>query len=161
MDVLSRAFAVKGEDGEIIHLVGTHVDITLRKKTEEELKKLSRAVEYSPSAVYITGLDGNIEYINPKFAETTGYTWEETIGNSPAMLQSGETSDAIYVDMWETITSGGEWKGEFNNRKKDGSLYRARNSISGIRNNEGDITLYVALQEDVTREYELSEQLSY
>jgi diguanylate cyclase (GGDEF)-like protein/PAS domain S-box-containing protein len=147
---------------EIMAYIGNQLGRVIeRKQAEEKLQKLSRAVENSSSAVYITDLYGNIEYINPKFTEITGYTWEETAGKNPAILQSIKTSDTIFADMWETITSGEEWKGEFYNRKKDGSLYRARNSISGIRNNEGEITHYVAIQEDVTHEHELSKQLKY
>jgi diguanylate cyclase (GGDEF)-like protein/PAS domain S-box-containing protein len=136
-------------------------DITERKQTEGELQKLSRAVESSSSAVYITNLEADIEYVNPKFTEITGYAREDVIGQNPRLLQSGETPKAVYADLWDTITSGGEWKGEFYNRKKNGCIYRARNSISGIRNNEGEITHYVAITDDVTHEYELSEQLSY
>jgi diguanylate cyclase (GGDEF)-like protein/PAS domain S-box-containing protein len=137
------------------------IDITDRKQVEEELQKLSRAVEYSSSSVYITDLKGKIEYINPKFTEVTGFSKEEAIGKSTSILQSGETSDVVYADMWKTISLGGEWKGEFHNRKKNGCIYRARNSISGVRNNEGHITHYVAIQEDVSFEYELTEQLNY
>ncbi len=151
--------AVPFGERNFLHVVWR--DITERKQAEEELQKLSRAVEYSSSAVYITDLDGNIEYINPKFTEITGYAKEDAIGLNPRILQSEQTPEVVYEGLWKTITSGGEWKGELHNRKKDGSIYRARNSISGIRNNEGDITHYVAIQEDVTHEYELSEQLSY
>jgi diguanylate cyclase (GGDEF)-like protein/PAS domain S-box-containing protein len=151
--------AVPFGERKFLHVVWR--DITERKQAEEKLQKLSRAVESSSSAVYITDLKGKIEYINPKFTEVTGFSTEEAIGKSTSILQSGETSDVVYADMWKIISSGGEWKGEFHNRKKNGCSYRARNSISGIRNNEGHITHYVAIQEDVTLEHELSEQLSY
>jgi diguanylate cyclase (GGDEF)-like protein/PAS domain S-box-containing protein len=136
-------------------------DITERKQADEELQKLSRAVEYSSSAVFTTDLEGNVEYINPKFTEITGYTKEDIIGKNPRLLNSGETLEEVYDDLWATITTGGEWKGEFHNRKKDGSLYWSRNSISGVKNSEGVVTHYVAIQEDITHEYELNVQLSY
>jgi diguanylate cyclase (GGDEF)-like protein/PAS domain S-box-containing protein len=159
--VWEQGRGVFDENNEIIALEGFITDITELKQAEEELLKLSRAVEYSPSAVYITDLDGNIEYINPKFTEITGYSSEEVIGENPRILNSGEIPEEIYTDMWETITSGKDWKGEFRNRKKDGSLYWARNAISCVKNREGKVTHYIALQEDATHEYELSEQLSF
>jgi diguanylate cyclase (GGDEF)-like protein/PAS domain S-box-containing protein len=136
-------------------------DISERKQAEEELQKLSRAVESSSAAVMMTDIDGNIEYVNPKFTEITGYTKEEVIGKNPRFLRSGETPEGIYDKLWEAITSGGEWKGEIYNRRKDGSLYWSRISISGVKDAKGDITHYIAIQDDVTHEYELSEQLSH
>ena len=136
-------------------------DISERKYAENELQKLSRAVESSSSSVIITDHLGNIEYVNPKFTETTGYQKEDVIGQSPSILQSGENPDSVYNDLWQTISSGQEWKGEFHNKKKDDSYYWARNSISGVKNDEGEITHYICIQDDVTHEYELSEKLSY
>lgn len=148
------------QDQEIL-FVAIVMDISERKQTEEQLKKLVRAVEYSSTAVYITDLNGDIEYINPKFTKITGYTNEEIIGENPRILSSGETPEEVYAALWETISSGKEWQGIFHNRKKDGSLYWARNSISGVKNAKGEISHYIAIQEDVTYEYELSEQISY
>ena len=136
-------------------------DITERKQAEEELQKLSRAVEASSSIVIITDLDGNIEYVNPKYSEVTGYAKEETLGLNPRILKSREMPDTVYAELWETITSGKEWKGELHNRKKDGSLYWCRVSISCVKDAKGEITHYIGIQEDVTHEYELSKQLSH
>jgi diguanylate cyclase (GGDEF)-like protein/PAS domain S-box-containing protein len=127
----------------------------------EELQKLSRAVESSSSAVYITDLAGRIEYINPKFTEITGYTNKDVKHRPTDLLNSGQTPAAVYEDLWSTISSGGDWKGELYNRKKDGSYYWARLSITSIKDLKGDITHYVAIQEDVTHEYELSERLNH
>lgn len=137
------------------------IDITERKQAEEELNKLSRAVEFSSSAVIMTDREGEIEYINPKFTEVTGYTKEEIIGQNPRILKSGETLDSVYDELWETITAGGEWKGKIHNRKKDGSFYWSRVSISGIKDARGNITHFIGIEEDVTHEHELSERLSY
>ena len=127
----------------------------------DELQKLSRAVESSSSAIFITNLEGLIEYINPKFTEITGYTKEDTEDQFSTILKSGVTPREVYDDLWQTLHSGGDWKGELYNRKKDGSCYWARTSIASIKNSNGVITHYVAIQEDVTHEYELSEKLSY
>lgn len=136
-------------------------DITARKQAEEERRKLSRAVESSSSVVIITDLKGVIEYVNPKFSEVTGYTRDEVIGLSPRLLKSGESDSSVYADLWATISSGGEWKGELHNRKKDGSFYWARDSISGVKNSQGQITHYIGIQDDVTHEFELHERLGF
>jgi diguanylate cyclase (GGDEF)-like protein/PAS domain S-box-containing protein len=134
------------------------VEIT---KAKTKMHKLSRAVESSSSAVIITDTGSNIEYVNPKFSEVTGYTREEITGQNLRVLQSGETPDAVYDDLWTSITSYGEWKGEFHNRKKDGSFYWCRNSISCVKDETGEITNFISIQDDMTHEHELSEQLSY
>ncbi len=152
---------VKNSEGEITHYISIQDDVSEQMKVEEELLKLSRAVEASSSAVIITDDEGNIEYVNPKFSEVTGYTKDEAMGQNPRILKSGETADTIYDDLWETITSGREWKGEFHNRKKDGGYYWGHATISGVRDTTGKITHYVGIQDDVTYEYELAEQLSY
>ena len=111
----------------------TYHSFKSQKHLIDELKKLSRAVEYSSSAVIITDTDGNIEYVNPKFTEITGYTKEEAIGQNFRILKSGETLDGVYDDIWAMITSGMEWKGKLRNQKKDGGLYWSRASISGVK----------------------------
>ncbi len=130
-------------------------------ESRDELQKLSHAVESSSSAVIITDIKGDIEYVNPKFTEVTGYTKKEAIGVNPRILKSGQTEEKVYHDLWETILAGKEWKGEFHNRKKDGGFYWGRATISGIKDTEGNITHFIGIQNDVTQEYELSEQLSY
>ncbi len=125
-------------------------DITDRKNAEEELKKLSRAVEQSPASVVITDLNGNIEYVNPKFIEVTGYGTEEAIGQNPRILSSGRQSPEYYQEMWKTLKDGNEWHGEFENKRKDGKHYWAKASISPIVNQRGEITHFVASQEDIT-----------
>ena len=130
-------------------------------ESSKELHKLSRAVEASSSIVIITNTDGEIEYVNPKFTEITGYTKEEALGKNPRFLKSGETPESVYKNLWETISSGEEWKGEFHNRKKDGSYYWGRSSFSSVKDANGNITHFLSIQEDVTLEYELTEQLNY
>ncbi len=132
-----------------------------RTHTEEELQTLSRAVQASSSAILITNRNGDIEYVNPKFAETTGYSREEVLGQNPRFLKSGETPRTVHADLWETIIAGREWKGEFHNMRKDGSLYWSRTSVSGVKDTNGNIAHFIGIQDDVTHEYELTEQLSY
>ncbi len=144
-----------------IQLRGVILDISERKQVDDELQKLSRAVEASSSVVIITNADGHIEYTNPIFTEVTGYSKEDAIGQNPRFLKSGKSSDSVYVDLWKSITSGYDWKGEFLNQKKDGSLYRVRTSISCVKDTNGRISNFVGIQDDITHEYELTEQLNY
>jgi len=104
-------------------ILGVSRDITDRKIASDQLRKLSRAVEQSPVSIIITDLSGNIEYVNPRFTEQTGYTSLEVIGQNPRFLKSGYTTIPEYKKLWEVITSGGKWRGELYNKHKDGSFF--------------------------------------
>ena len=136
-------------------------DITKRKKVEEELTKLSSAVEHSPATVVITNPDGVIEYINPKFSETSGYSSKEAIGEKPTLLKSGLMAAEIYEDLWQTILAGKEWRGELLNKKKDGEMFWEDTSISPIFDDDGKIAHFVAVQEDVTKLKKAHEKLRH
>ncbi len=125
-------------------------DITERRRAEHDLRKLYRAIEQSPVSVVITDINGAIEYVNPKFTQVTGYTFEEALGENPRILKSGTTPPEVYADLWQTILAGNEWQGEFYNRKKDGSCYWEAASISPITSSDGSITRFVAVKEDIT-----------
>jgi len=129
------------------------IDAT-RAKTE-----LLAAVEQSTSSVVITDLRGNIEYVNPKFTELTGYTLEEALGKNPRILKSGDSPAELYEQLWRTITSGGEWRGEFHNKKKNGELYWESAVISAIRNAQGVMTKFLAVKEDITERKRAEERL--
>src|SRR5271157_4848320 len=129
------------------------IDAT-RAKTE-----LLAAVEQSTSCVIITDLRGNIEYVNPKFTELTGYTLQEALGKNPRILKSGESPAEMYEQLWRTITSGGEWRGEFHNKKKNGELYWESAVISPIRNAQGVTTKFLAVKEDITERKRAEERL--
>ncbi|MDO8958764.1 MAG: PAS domain S-box protein, partial [Rhodocyclaceae bacterium] len=118
--------------------------------TDLALRKLAQADEQSPESIVITGLDGTIEYINAAFSEVSGYAAEELQGQNPRILQSGKTPPTTYVAMWDALTQGQPWKGEFINRKKDGSEYVEFAIITPIRQSDGRISHYVAVKEDVT-----------
>jgi PAS domain S-box-containing protein len=128
------------------------VNILKRKRAEEELRKLSQAVEQSPASIAITDLLGNIEYVNPAFCVMTGFTKEELIGKNPRVLKSGFTSEDEYRKLWATITEGGTWTGEFCNKRKNGELFWERSCIAPIKDNRGAIRFFVAIKEDITRQ---------
>ncbi len=117
---------------------------------EDTVRTLSRAVEQSPVSVVITNQDGLIEFVNPRFCQVTGYTYDEVVGLRPSVLKSGYTSDADYRVLWQTITVGGTWTGTFLNKKKNGDHYWEQASISPIRDESGAITHFVAVKEDIT-----------
>jgi two-component system cell cycle sensor histidine kinase/response regulator CckA len=130
-----------------------------RREAEEELQKLSLAVEQSPVSIVITDLNGNIEFVNPKFCQITGYSPEEVIGKNPRILKSGETSPEDYERIWAVITSGEVWHGDFHNKKKNGELFWESTTISPVKDREGTITHYMAIKEDITERKKLEEQL--
>ncbi len=134
-------------------------ELAERIKAEEHLRKLSVAVEQNPASIVITDTKGTIEYVNPHFTKLTGYTLDEVVGKNPKFLKTGETSKEEYKQLWETILAGGEWRGEFHNRKKDGDLYWELAMIAPIRDNSYAITHFVAIKEDITERKQLEGQL--
>ncbi|OIQ98498.1 cyclic di-GMP phosphodiesterase Gmr [mine drainage metagenome] len=121
-----------------------------RQAAETELHKLAQAVEQSPESIAITDLYANIEYVNESFVRNAGYSREELIGQNQRMLQSGNTSQSVYDELWKDLKEGKTWKGEFYNQRKDGSEYIEHAIISPIRQPDGRITHYVAIREDIT-----------
>ena len=133
-------------------------DISERKLAENQLQKLSTAVEQSPAVVVITDPLGDIEYVNPMFTQLTGYSAEEVRGKNPRILQSGLLQKELYQDLWQTILSGRIWRGEFQNRKKNGELFWETAVISALLNN-GTITNFVAVKADVTEQKQYLQEL--
>ena len=130
-----------------------------RKRSEEQLRKLSLAVEQSSNIVLITNTEGVIEYVNPKFTEVTGYSANEAIGRTPALFNSRLTSDQQYREFWDALMASGEWHGEFLNRKKNGELFWCEEDIAPIHDSIGKITHFVAVETDITERRKTAEQL--
>ena len=146
-------------DGRRKGLLVNGRDITELINKQRELIKLQRAVEQAPVSIVITDIDGNIQYVNPKFTEVSGYTFEEIIGKNPKVLKSERTDPSIYVELWNTILPGERWNGEFINKKKNGEIYYEEAIISSIRNEEGIITNFVAVKEDITEKKKTADKL--
>ncbi|RUM45594.1 MAG: hypothetical protein DSY80_03125, partial [Desulfocapsa sp.] len=125
-------------------------DITARTRMDEQLRKLSRAVEQSHSTIVITDLNGDIEFVNPSFTRTTGYSAEEILGKNARIVKSGCQDKSFYREMWDTLKQDKVWKGEIRNKRKDNSLFWEYSTISPVKNEKGDITHYVAIKEDIT-----------
>jgi PAS domain S-box-containing protein len=125
-------------------------DISGRRRAEQQLRMLSRAVDQSPASIVITDLTGRIEYVNAAFTTVTGYEPGEVLGKNPRVLKSGTMPPVHYGELWRTILDGREWRGEFSNRRKNGEVYWETASISPIRDVRGDITHFLAIKEDIT-----------
>ncbi len=139
--------------------IGTAFDVTERKLAEEELRKYSRAVEQSPASVVITNTKGEIEFVNHKFCNITGYSKKEVIGKNLRILKSGFYGREYYKNLWNTILGGRDWKDEILNKKKSGELYWENEIISSIINHEGKITHFIAVKEDITEKKKMVEDL--
>jgi PAS domain S-box-containing protein len=143
------------KDNKVVSVLGLSIIITKQKMAELELRKVSRAVEQGPASVVITDINGNIDYVNEKFCDLTGYSKEEVIGKNPSILSSGNHDKKFYEDLWNTILSGKNWSGEMQNTKKNGELYWESALISPLINSNGDITNFVAVKEDITEKKKL------
>jgi len=130
-----------------------------RKLAEDELRKLSQAVEQSPSSIVITDMDARLEYVNEAFVRATGYSREEAIGQNPRMLHSGKTPRAVHDDMWAHLARGETWRGEMINRRKDGSEYVESVLASPVRDAEGRTSHYLGIKDDVTERKRVEAQI--
>ncbi len=137
------------------------LDITELKQAEERVHTLSQAVEQSPVSVLITDPRGGIEYVNSTFERVTGYSAAEVKGQNPSILKSGNIKSEEYKKLWETITSGGSWKGEFQNKKKNGDLFWESAHIAPVVDEDGTVRHYLAVKEDITRQKEQEQRILY
>ncbi len=141
---------IRGGSGQISGIRSALQDITARKQAETQLVKLSMAVEQSPASIFITDIEGNIEYVNKTFTLITGYSTEDVLHKSPRILKSGYTSPEEYARLWSTIVSGNTWTGEFLNVKKNGETFWEEAMITPIKNDKGEIKNYLAIKRDIT-----------
>lgn len=155
--ILAKGEALRNEDGKPYRMAGSHSDISKRKSQEEDLLKLKAAMDQSPVTVVITDTQGTIEYVNPAFELKTGYSYDEAIGKNPRVLKTDNFPQEIYADLWHTILSGNQWKGEFLNKKKNGELFWESATISPIRDSQGQLTHFLAVKEDITEQKKAEE----
>ncbi|MCX7166906.1 MAG: PAS domain S-box protein [Rhodocyclales bacterium] len=155
----AKGVAVRDSSGNVIGFQGIARDVTEHRGDEDQLRKLSLAVDQSPESIAITNVDAEIEYVNEAFLRATGYSREEVIGQNPRVLQSGNTPPETYVAMWNVLRLGQPWKGEFYNRRKDGSEYVEFAIITPLRQPDGSISHYVAVKEDITEKKRIGIEL--
>ncbi|HEY5074027.1 MAG TPA: PAS domain S-box protein, partial [Pyrinomonadaceae bacterium] len=146
-------------DGVPVGVQGIARDVTDRKRTEADLLRLAAAVEQTADSVVITDPKGNILYVNPAFERITGYAKEEVLDQSSRILKSGKTDPAIYKELWEAITRGEVWVGQLTNRKKDGTLFEERVTISPVHDKNDRIVNYIAVKQDISDFIKLEDQL--
>lgn len=139
------------EQGNFVGYIGSAIDINDRVEAEEKLQTLSTAIEQSPISVVITNAGADIEYVNPRFEDVTGYSSQESIGQNMRFIKSGLTPRETYADLWSKVTNGQVWHGELTNRRKNGELYWEEMHIAPVKNVAGELTHYVAAKVDITR----------
>ena len=144
--------------GEFIGYIGHAHDISDRKHSEMEMRKLNMAVAQSPDSILITDSDGNIEFVNHSFEIVTGYRPEEVIGKNPRLLRTKKTSPETHSDLWSSIKRGQVWRGEMTNQRKDGVEYIESATIGPVRNDAGEITHFLAIQRDITEVRRVEEE---
>ncbi|MBN1768243.1 MAG: PAS domain S-box protein [Prolixibacteraceae bacterium] len=134
-------------------------DISERKKVEADMVKLSLVAQQNPASIVVTDLGGNIEYVNKRFTEATGYTSDEVMGQNPRILNSGQNPPDVYKGLWDKLIKGKEWNGIFQNRKKNGETYWEKALISPVKNTHGETISYLAIKEDITEQLEAQQAL--
>lgn len=147
---LTSKIPLSNDSGDIIGLVGVGHEITGQKQSEQKINQLLNAIEQGPASIVITDAEGNIEFVNSKFTEISGYQLVEVKGQNPRILQSGKTALSEYQKLWDTIKSGNEYRSEIMNRKKNGELYWESILVSPIRDEDGRIINFIAIKEDIT-----------
>lgn len=142
----------KSKDAEIARLTAEVEALRAeRRKADDSVRQMARAVEQSPASIVITDRSGDIQYVNSYFEHATGYTRAEALGKNPRILKSDLTPRGTYEELWRVITAGGEWRGEMCNRRKNGELYWEYAAISGMKDEAGNVTHYVAVKEEITQ----------
>ena len=151
---INQYFLKPADPATLLEAVGKQIDTILLKeqlgRQNNRIRILSLAVEQNPSSVLITDANGTIEYVNPKFTEVSGYSQEEVIGQNPRLLKSGLTAPATYAELWRTVSSGGIWQGELQNRKKNGEIYWVSMVVSPIHDDDGTVH-YVGVREIISQ----------
>ena len=146
-------------EGEFIGYLGHCLDINDRVEAEQSLRKLSQAVAQSPESIIITDRNSVIEYVNAACLESTGYSEAELIGQNPRIFNSGQTAREVYTRLWETLSQGKPWAGQFCNQRKDGQILYEHVRIAPIRDASGEITHFVAVKEDITEKKRIAQEL--
>jgi len=152
---------VLDQNNTVLNYVAIKEDITARRQAEEQLQKLSQAVEQSGNTILVMDRNGMIEYVNPKFTEVTGYTSEEALGRAPIDLMNGMggSPDFRKDDWWETVNAGHIWRGEFQNHRKDGTIFWESATIAPVHNRDNEVINFVEIKQDISEQKILQDQL--
>ncbi|NMG27696.1 EAL domain-containing protein [Aromatoleum evansii] len=156
-----RADLRRDTDGKLVGAIGTVQDVTARKLADEELRKLSLAVEQSPECIFITDPAGTIEYVNDALVRITGFSREEVLGRNPRIFKSGKTPNETFREMWLTLQRGEIWQGEIVNLRRDGSEIIEYSIIAPVRETDGTVSHYLAIQQDITERKQAAERIHH
>lgn len=143
---------IRTESGNLTNYLGYQQDVTAEKRFEQDLSLFEEQAEASDKAIFITDTDGTIQYVNPAFERITGYSAAEAIGKNPRILKSGQQDDEFYTELWAQITAGEVWEADLTNQTKHGELYEVTQKIIPITDASGEVTRFVAIEEDTTEE---------
>ena len=163
MFILESEGIYRDNKATTVNFIGTQGiarEITNQRNTERKVHRLALIVEQVSDSIVITNMDGNIEYVNHAFEKTTGYNADEVIGKKINIMKSGQQNDEIYRELWQTISSGKVWKGRLINRTKHGDFIHEESVIFPVKDTNGYIINYAAVQRNVTTEKSLEQQLS-
>jgi len=150
--ILSRGSVVKrSDDGQPLIMAGTHTDITERKQSELALREASVVFESSHEGIMMVNPDGLITKVNPAFMRITGYSEAEVSGQSPRLLASGQHGEPFYQELWRALQQHDFWRGEICNRRKSGELYVAQETISVVRDPQGQVLHYIGVFADISQ----------
>jgi PAS domain S-box-containing protein len=160
----AQDYLIKGDLGRLIPAVERELEQAIvrreRSLAQEQLLLRSSALSAAANAIVITDHDGTIEWINPAFSILTGYKLEETIGKNPrTLVNSGRQDHAYYKNLWDTILSGKVWQGELVNRRKDGSFYTEEETITPLKNEDGTISYFIAIKQDISERKQAEDAL--
>jgi diguanylate cyclase (GGDEF)-like protein/PAS domain S-box-containing protein len=161
IDVSLSATAIEDGSGRIAGVATISRDITLRKRSEEQLRLQSTALESAANGIVITDRVGTIIWVNDAVTTMTGYSKEELLGKNPRVLKSGNQPESYYADLWSTISSGKVWHGEVVNKRKDGTTYAEEMTITPVTQQGGDTTTthFIAIKQDITGRKQAEELL--
>ena len=157
--ILDKGQTIFDKNNNAIRMVGIHMDITKLEELKIEVSKLKKVIEHSPISIVITDIKGIIEYVNPCFCKTSGYTQEEVIGQNPRVLKSEYTSSNEYQTLWNTLIKKKTWIGRFKNKKKDGSDFWESAIITPIFDDNNEIVNFLAVKQEITKEIYLKEEI--
>jgi PAS domain S-box-containing protein len=157
--VLINATPILDKNRNFSGILVMFTDISQQKRAEENVRLQSAALESAANAVMITDSDGRILWVNPAFSRITGYSLQEIIGKNPRILKSGRQDEEFYSGIWRTILSGQVWQGEITNQKKDGSSYPEEMTVTPVRGQDGSITHFIAIKQDITERKDAASKL--
>ena len=159
LDLSLSTAPIHDASGKVVSILGIFSDITERKQAEQQLKLQAAALDSAANAIVITDSNGTIQWVNSAWTSLTGYKQKEVHGKNPRILKSGYQSNEFYADLWNTLLNKEVWSNELINRKKDGTLYYEFQTITPITNEEGDVTHFIAIKQDISERKKMEDEL--